>query len=113
MYRIEGDGSFLNTKIWDDDVLIEEWDNCTIKVDHTQCVAMVNATGSGDWKPVKRIVLSGVYMVVSDGDFKNTKVLVNDMPLRGVQSLVIIIAQLEYPLIHITSVMLPNIVENP
>lgn len=117
-YRIEGDGSWQNTKIWDDGVLVEEWDTCTIEVDRNKCVATVNETGevkskgAGEWKPVDRIILSGIYMVVSDGDFTNTKVIVNDSPLRGIQSLIMTIAQLEYPAIRIAAVMMPNIVEN-
>jgi hypothetical protein len=116
-YRIEGDGSYRNTKITLDGALISEWHDCTIKVDKDVCKAVVNVTNvfrnleEDSWLPLDRIVLSGIYAIVGDGDFSNTRIIVNDEPLRGVQSFIVTISKDDPPMLQVVSVYLPNLVE--
>jgi len=105
MFRIEGDGS-KNTKIWKDDELID-WDECLIDISDDGCVADVDRVIG----KIDRVVLLGVYSVIGDGRFDNTKLFIFDEMLRGVQSVVINIKKESNPMINIRAVFLPNLLE--
>jgi len=107
MFRIEGDGSWQHTKIWKDEVLIERWNKCTIRIDEGGSVVEVDE----DIGSLSRVVLLGIYKMIGDGEFSNTKVFINDEPLRGIQSVVVKIEKGEDPRIGIRAVFLPNLVE--
>lgn len=107
MWRIEGDGSFSHTIIWRDDEQIDY--NCCefIVSEEDGCVAVVDDVAGR----IDRMVISAVYMIISNGEFSNTKVLFNDEMLRGVQFLAGQIKRDCHPMITIEAIMLPNIVE--
>ena len=102
-YMIEGDGTNL-TKIWLDGVPVE-WKTCRIYINPDYCEALV------DWKkaPLDRVLLLGVYKVIGEGAFANTRIFIGDEMLRGVQSLVIKIGT--EPKVDIQAVFLPNLIE--
>jgi hypothetical protein len=106
-YRIEGDGSWHHTKVWKNGVPVENWNSCVISIDELECVAWV------DTNPdlLDRVVLTGVYMLIGDGKFYNTKLMNSDSVLRGVQRIKITIERNKDPIIDIMAIFLPNIVE--
>jgi len=106
MYRIEGDGSFQKTIIWRDNEQIS-YECCKFKIDVDECVAEVDGTVGG----IDRMVISGIYMIISNGEFNNTRIIVSDEMLRGVQALFGVIEKGQHPLITIEAILLPNIVE--
>ena len=106
MYNIQGDGSHRNTFIWKDGVAVS-YKRCTFKIDSEECVAEVD----GEHGTLDRMVLSGVYLIVSEGKFENSKIIFCDEPLRGVQRLVGRIEQGQHPMLALEAVLLPNIVE--
>lgn len=114
-YRIEGDGSYRNTFVWLDNELQEGWDTLLARVDEERCEALLcpDCDTINGWKPLDRMIISSLYMIVSDGNFTNTRVIVEDEMLRGVQQVVIQIDKDEHPMINIRAVLLPNILENP
>jgi len=108
-YRIQGDGTYQNTKIWKDDVLVDGWENCVICVDEIRnCVVYVD--GDRDESP-SRVVLVGIYQLIGEGKFNNTKLIVNDSVLRGVSSIRLVISKGEPTRMDIKAIFLPNIVE--
>lgn len=107
MYKIEGDGSWQNTKIWKDDVLID-WKQCIIKVDSDTCLAAVDGKDS---QQLSRVLLLGVYKLIGDGDYQNTKLFINDEMLRGVQSILVWIEKGKSTMLATSSVFLPNLME--
>jgi len=111
-YRIEGDGTWRGTKIWQDNVLLDGWKTCIIDVDEKSCMAYVDTyTGSIRPDTLDRVILLGVYKLIGDGDFKNTRLFINDEPLRGVQFIELSIKKDKDPLLEIKTIFLPNIVE--
>lgn len=107
MYRVEGDGSWQNTKIWKRDVLIEQWNRCSIHIDSGSCVAEVDE----DIAPLSMVLLLGVYRLIGAGEFQNTKIFINDEELRGVQSVALKIEKDKDPMLGIRMVFLPNLIE--
>jgi hypothetical protein len=107
MYVIEGDGSWANTVVRRDGAVIN-YECCGIYVNCVGCLANVDGViGS-----VERIILSGIYMIISDGKFSNSKVIVDDAPLRGVQSVICYIQKNNHPRVIIDAINLPNIIED-
>lgn len=106
-YKIEGDGTWQNTKIWEDDVLIQ-CNSCIILVADDVCLVSVD---DGHFKPLSRVVLLGVYKLIGDGKFENTKLFINDELIRGIQSVVLHIKKDKDPLLEIRTIFLPNLVE--
>lgn len=106
MFNIQGDGSHRKTFIWKDGVAIS-YKRCTFKIDSEECIAEVD----GECGTLDRMVLSGVYLIVSEGKFENSKIIFCDAPLRGVQRLVGRIAEGQHPMLALEAVLLPNIVE--
>lgn len=107
MYNIQGDGSVNHTIIHKDGTPVC-WDECEIRINEEECVAVVD----GVYGKLDRMILSAVYLVISEGSFSNSRVIFNDAPLRGLQSLVIRIARGEHPVIKLNAVLLPNIIED-
>ncbi len=107
-YRIEGDGTHRNTLIWNDGKQIP-YTRCIFKITPDTCEAEVDGVSG----KLDRTVISAVYLIVSDGDFKNSRIIVNDEMLRGVQGLVVKIEEDQHPMIAIEAVLLPHIIENP
>jgi len=66
----------------------------------------------GEEGDVEWAVISGVYTIISGGKFNNTKILIGEEELRGVQSLGIEIIKDKHPVITINAILLPNIIEN-
>jgi len=106
MYRIEGDGSYQHTSVYRDGDKIS-YDHCEIRVNVDECVANVD----GIEGKIEYIVISGVYTIISKGEFNNTNLLSNGLMLRGVQSLLVKIEKDYHPVICIDAILLPNIVE--
>lgn len=106
-YRLEGDGSHGRTIIWKDGVQIM-FDYCTFTINPDECTIDVD----GEEGSLDRMIISGVYLIVSDGEFSNTRVSIFDEQLRGVQSLVGHISKYTHPMINIEAVLLPNLVED-
>jgi len=112
MLRIEGDGSYQNTRVWRDDTMVVGWESLTIHINKDNCQATLNSFAA-DATPedIKRIIISGLFMLVSEGAFVNSKLLYDDSPVHGVQELLITIAKNQHPRIFINAVLLPNLVE--
>lgn len=106
-YRIEGDGSYRNTFVWRNGKQVKINDYCFFKIDEDVCEADVD----GVVDKIDRILISGIYLIISDGAFHNSRIIFADEMLRGVRSLVGKIAKDQHPMIAIEAVMLPNIVE--
>ena len=106
MYRIEGDGSFQRTLIFKDGKQIP-YNCCQFKINADECVASVD----GMVGKIDLMILSGIYMIISYGEFENTRIMFFDEILRGVQSLIGKIERGCHPLINIEAILLPNIVE--
>ncbi len=108
MYHIEGDGSYEHTVVWKDDVLVP-YDSCEFLVTPDECIATVDGVvGSLD-----SIILTGIYTIIGQGSFTNTRILFMDLMLRGIQNMKGVITKGENPMLELGMVMLPNIVENP
>lgn len=106
MYRIEGDGSWQHTKVWRDGELVN-YKSCFFMVSGKGCQANVDGVrGSIDY-----MVISGIYLIISQGNFSNTRVIFADEQLRGVQALTGSIRESKHPMLLIKTVMLPNLVE--
>jgi len=106
-YRLEGDGSYQKTLVWRDGKQVKIKDYCIFKIDENGCVADVD----GVEDRIDRILISGIYLIISDGKFHNSRIIFSDEMLRGVRSLVGRIVKDQHPMITIEAVMLPNIVE--
>ena len=106
MYRIEGDGSFQYTLVCRDGELVP-YERCQFRVNVNECIADVD----GIVGKIDRMIISGIYTIISDGEFKNTKIFCFDEVLRGVQSLGGKIEKDHHPMIIIEAILLPNIVE--
>jgi len=106
MYSVTGDGSWQNTGVVLDGNKVD-YTNLHIVVNKFACYAVVD----GSYGPISSIVINGVYLIISAGKFENTRVIVNDEQLRGVQEIEIVINKKEHPRIKIDAVLLPNIVE--
>lgn len=108
MFRIEGDGSFQHTTIWRDNEKIS-YDQCEFRINQEEdCVAVVD----GVFGTLDRILISGVYMIISDGKFNNSKLFYMKEVLRGVQWLKGKIKQNGHPELLVGFVLLPNIIED-
>jgi len=108
-YRIEGDGSYRNTFVWKDGEQVKINDYCIFRINEEGCVADVD----GIEDRIDRMLISGIYLIVSDGEFHNSRIIFADEMMRGVRSLVGRIVKDQHPMIVIEAVMLPNIVEVP
>jgi hypothetical protein len=106
MYKIIGDGTWQNTKVWKDDVLLQ-WENLVILVDINDCIAYVDTNPA----PVSKVLLLGIYQLIGEGKFSNTKLIVNDSVLRGVSSIRVEIPKGKPTTIDIKATFLPNIIE--
>lgn len=107
MYRIEGNGTWTGTKIWKSGAVVENWTSCVISIDESACMAWVD-TNPGS---LSRVVLTGIYMLIGDGEFSNTKFIVGEDVFRGIQSISIVIEANKDTITCIRSVFLPNIIE--
>ncbi len=107
MWKIEGDGSYRHTFIWKNGKRIS-YEKCTFRIDEKNCYAVVDGVKGN----LKRLILSSIYLVVSDGGFANSKVIFCDEMLRGVQRVIGKIEKDKPPLITIHAILLPNIVED-
>lgn len=108
MYHIEGDGSYQHTAIWKDGILIS-YDSCEFLVTPDECIARVDDVEGG----LDSIILTGIYTIVGQGSFSSTRILFMDLMLRGVQAMQGSIVRDDNPMLELSMVMLPNIVENP
>ena len=105
-YRIEGDCTWNNTKIWKDGDLVD-YEFCYIYINEHYCEAFVNCQKAH----LDRVVLLGVYRLIGDGEFNNTKLSINDELLRGISSVDVFFGRNRQPTINVKAVFLPNIVE--
>lgn len=105
-YVIEGDGTKLGTTISKDGNIID-WDTCVVDIDQSQCIAYVDTVPYH----LDRIVLLGIYQIIGDGDYTNTRLVINDSVFRGVTSLTFSTGFRKPPLLTVKSVFLPNIIE--
>lgn len=107
MFRIEGDGSYQHTSIWKDNKKIS-YERCDFRVNQEEgCVAIVDDV----FGTVDRILINGIYMVISDGKFKNTKLFYMKEMLHGVQWLKVCIKRGSHPTLTIGTILLPNLIE--
>lgn len=105
-YRIEGDGS-INTNIWKDNTSVQ-YTCFKFRINADECVADVDGVVDN----IDRMILNGVYVIISMGSFTNSNIIVGEEILRGVQSLTGKIEKDKHPIINIKCIMLPNIVYN-
>ncbi len=108
MYRIEGDGTHNNTLVWKDGEQIP-YTRCIFKITHDTCEADVDGISG----KLDRVVISAVYLIISDGDFTNSRIIFQDEMLRGVQGLVVKIEKDQHPMMAVDAVLLPHIIETP
>lgn len=106
MYRIEGDGSQPHTVIWRDGEPID-YEHCFFLITENHCLAIVDEVEG----KIDRMIITGIYMIISDGEFINTRIMLFDQMLRGVQSLQGEINKGKHSTITIDAILLPNIVE--
>jgi len=107
MYRIEGDGSYQHTVIWRDGEQIS-YEQCEFRINQEEeCVAVVD----GVFGTLDRMLLTGIYMIVSDGKFTNSKLFYMTEILHGVQWLKGIIKQEGHPELRLGTILLPNFIE--
>jgi len=107
MWKIEGDGSYQHTFIWKDGVRTP-YEKCIFRINAKECKAIVDGVEG----KLDRLIISAIYLIVSDGDFTNSKVIFCDEMLRGVQRVIGKIDKNKPPLISINAILLPNIVED-
>lgn len=108
-YRIEGDGSHQHTKVFADDKEIQ-LERLRFEVSNDLCRLIIDDEVIPG-EQLDLLILRGVYTVMSQGRFDNTRVWIFDEQLRGVQNLVITIEKNKHPRIVIDSILLPNLVE--
>jgi len=106
-YRIEGDGSYNNTKIWQEGELIE-WNHCRIIINPERYYAIVD----GEPNPLSRIVLLGIYQIVGDGSYSNTRLFVGETFIHGVQQVCLDIDSSCHTKMTLDAIWLPNLVED-
>ena len=106
MYKIEGDGSWRNTKVWRDGVQVN-YHICHIIINSEECLAIVD----GESGLIEQILLKGVYVLIGLGRFDNTRLFIFDELLRGIQSISLLIAESEHSVLSMDIVFLPNIIE--
>jgi hypothetical protein len=107
-YKIEGDGSYQHTRVWKDGKKID-FARCDVRINLGGCSVIVD---DGDPDMLDRAIINGIYTIISDGEYTNSKVFFFDEMLRGVQSLNAIIDKDDHPRLLLEMVMLPNLVEN-
>ena len=107
MYRIEGDGSFPHTIIWKDGERIS-YENCEFRINQEEEVV---AVVDGAFGTVDRMVLTGIYMIISDGKFVNSRLFYMKEILHGIQWLKGSITKEGHPVLRIGTILLPNMVE--
>ncbi len=106
MYIIEGDGSYQKTTVWKDGKKIP-YETCQFWINEHECQAEVDGVEG----KLDRAIISAIYLIISDGDYRNSRVIVNDTPLRGVQGIIGLIQSDDHPLLIIETILMPNIVE--
>jgi hypothetical protein len=107
MWKVEGDGSYQHTFIWKDGKRTS-YTKCVFRIDEKNCFAIVD----GIKGKLDRLILSAIYLTVSDGGFENSRIIFCDEQLRGVQRVIGKIEKGKPPLITIHAILLPNIIEN-
>jgi len=108
MYRIEGNGSYRNTFIWKDGQKIS-YKKCIFRINIAECVAEVDGISG----TLDRMIISAVYLIISDGNFNNSRILFHDEMLRGIQSIIGKIDNEGHPMLRVDAILLPNIIEAP
>jgi hypothetical protein len=107
MYNIQGDGSFHHTVIHRDGKKIS-WKECEFRINQEEgCVAVVD----GVHGKIDRMILSGVYMIISEGQYNNTRLFYMKEMLHGIQWVKGIIKDNGHPQLTIGTILLPNLVE--
>ena len=104
-YVIEGDGTKLGTTIWKDGAIVD-WHTCVVNIDQNECIAYVDTNPAS----LDRIVLLGIYQIIGDGNYTNTRLVINDSVFRGITSLTFSTGFRKPPLLTVRAVFLPNIV---
>lgn len=107
MYSIQGDASYNHTVIYRNGKLVN-WKEFEFRINRDECIAIVDSICGN----IDRMILSSIYLIISGGEFVSSKIIVNDEPLRGVQSVYGKITENDHPVLTITTIMLPNIVED-
>jgi len=108
MFKIEGDGSFQHTAIWKDDELMP-YKQCEFRINQEEgCVAVVD----GVFGSVDRMLITGIYMIISDGRFINSRLFYMKEVLHGVLWVKGSIVENKHPQLRIGTVLLPNLVED-
>ena len=107
MYKFEGDGSYNSTTIWRNNIQTD-YEDCEFRINVSEgCVAVVDGVEG----TVDRMLINGVYMIISEGAFNNSKVFYMDEMLHGVQWITGSITKEGHPELIIGAVMLPNLVQ--
>jgi len=105
VYKIEGDGSYQHTLIWRDGVEIP-YEQCEFGIDESGCIAIVDGVSGS----IDHMLITGVYMIISEGEFQNSRLFYLDEMLHGVQWLKGCIRRGAHPELVIKTVLLPNLV---
>ncbi len=109
MYHIEGNGSYQHTVIWRDGEQIS-YKRCEFRINQEEdCVAVVD----GVFGTLDRMMITGIYIIVSDGKFTNSKLFCMSEILHGVQWMKGSIEEGKHPELVVGMVLLPNWIEIP
>lgn len=106
MYNIAGDGSYNNTIIFKDGKPVV-YTKCDVFIDQDGLQACVD----GEVGVLDKIILSGYHRLVGLGDFSNTVLYTDEVPMRGVQNVHLCIEKKKHTQLDVEMVWLPNIVE--
>ena len=106
--RIEGDGSWQRTVIYDEDKTIS-YDCLEVFISKDGYTVYID--GNKPEKGIDTLIITGVYTIVGRGRFDNTKVFINQEALRGVQEISLVIASGYHTELNIDAILMPNMVE--
>jgi hypothetical protein len=107
-FRIEGDGTWNSTKVYYDGALITATKSIKIVVTPKHTWVVVD----GKVGDIEFIFLNGVYKLIGQGKFDNTKLFINDEELRGIQGFELYIGKDKAAEMRIKAVFLPHILVN-
>ena len=109
--KIEGDGSYQNTKVWLNNVEVD-YSECTIDVNKEDgCSALIHDGICYKECGIDMILIKGLYIIIGAGAFENTQLFFMDTLIRGIQNLTITISENNPTYIDIKAVLLPNLIE--
>lgn len=105
MYKIEGKSNNVVVTKDGEEVPYETLD-IIINQDHSVCLIDFEKEGS-----ISFINITGLFNIIGSGEFTNTRIFYLDELVRGVQEIYIMIKKGTHPILELTTVLMPNLVE--